>query len=82
MNRTDIGEIQKYKATLPQEELDKWRHQNQMIDQVVAMKYDKKSRKWWAQIPSEKNPKSYQINKGYPKWWMEEKISTQITLRW
>ena len=41
MNRIDIGEIQKYKASLPQEELDKWRHQNQMIDQVVAMKYDK-----------------------------------------
>ena len=72
MNRTDIAEIQKYEATLPQEELDKWRHQNQMIDQVVAMKYDKKSRKWWARIPSEKNPNSFQINKGYPKWWMDE----------
>ena len=24
MNRTDIAEIQKYEATLPQEELDKW----------------------------------------------------------
>ena len=65
MNRTQIGEIQKYESTLPQEELDIWRHQNKMIDQVVAMKYDKKSRKWWARIPSEKNPNSFQIGKQF-----------------
>ena len=78
MNRTDIGEIQKYKALLPQEELDKWRHQNQMIDQVIAMKYDKKSRKWWAQILLEKNPNSFQMAKDILNggW---RRISIQIT---
>ena len=43
-----------------------------MIDQVIAMKYDQKSQKWWARIPLEKNPDSFQIDKGYPQWKMEE----------
>ena len=80
INRRDIGEIQKYKGTLPQEELDKWNHQNQMIDQVIAVKYDKKLWKWWAQIPLEKTPIASKLTKDILNggW---KRISIQITLK-
>ena len=35
INRRDIGEIQKYKGTLPQEELDKWKHQNKRLTRLL-----------------------------------------------
>ena len=78
MNDEEKEIIKEYEATLLEKELNKWNHQNHCINQVTQLKYDKESKMWWAKLPGEDDPKNEYVDKGYPRWWMEENFHSDF----
>ena len=78
MTKEEKEIIKEYEATLPEDELNKWKHQNQCVNQVTQLKYDKESKMWWAKIPGEDDPKREFVDKDYPRWWMEENFHSDF----
>ena len=78
MNAEEEETIKEYKATLPEKELNKWKHQNHCVNQVTQLKYDKETKMWWAKLPGEDDSKNEYVNKGYPRWWMEENFHSDF----
>ena len=78
MTREEKEIITEYEATLPEDKLNKWKHQNQCVNQVTQLKYDKETKMWWAKIPGEDDPKREFVDKDYPRWWMEQNFHSDF----